>query len=249
MAHLKFKSPACVPKNGLSDLSLYRKNPQSHIRFEFGLRPQSFPQTTQEWFLLAKEADGCTKSSIEWLREGLLDLERFCRFNGLPTDLCQLQREHILAWLISLRHRNDFHGRGKKLKSSTMNSRWRAVRLFFRWCHETGRIQADPTVGIKGPKPGKTLIPVFQEHHIQAMLQLCPPNTWWGCRDRAIILTLLLTGIRVGELANLTLSSVNLQDRYVTVLGKGNKERKVYLEKRLIKALIDWLEVRSRSIW
>jgi len=78
------------------------------------------------------------------------------------------------------------------------------------------------------------------------MLRLCPPNTWWGCRDRAIILTLLLTGIRLEELASLTLTSINLNDHYIKVLGKGNKERKVYIEKRLAKVLIDWLIVRSR---
>jgi integrase/recombinase XerC/integrase/recombinase XerD len=79
------------------------------------------------------------------------------------------------------------------------------------------------------------------------MLWLCPPNTWWGARDRAILLSLLLTGIRLEELSKLTLHSINLSDRYIRVRGKGNEERKIYLEQCLAKALIGWLMMRPQS--
>ena len=129
-----------------------------------------------------------------------------------------------------------------------MNNRWRAVRLFYNWCYEKGIIKENPCGFIKTPKPDKRIIPTFKEHHIRTLLYLCPPNRWWGARDRAIILTLLLTGIRLEELAGLTLSSLNFKEMWMRVRGKGNKERKVYIEKRLLDALINWLIWREKIL-
>ena len=208
-------------------------------------RPTAFPRSLEEFFLLAKEADGCSPRTIEWLSGSLRDLRRFCAAHGFPTDLSQLRQEHILAWLVNLRSRRG--QRGQPLKQNTLNDHWRAIRLFYNWAYETGKIDQNPCAGIKGPKPQKTLISVFKEHHIRAMLYLCPPTIWWGARDRAMVLTLLLTGVRLQELAGLTLSSINFRERYIRVLGKGNKERKIYLDRRLAKALLDWLMFRPKT--
>ncbi|MCX5999845.1 MAG: tyrosine-type recombinase/integrase [Chloroflexi bacterium] len=141
-----------------------------------------------------------------------------------------------------------------RLKPNTLNNYWRAVRLFYNWSHQTGRMKRNPTAGIKGPGAAKTLIATFQPDHIEAMLTLCLPNTWWGIRDRAILITFLLTGVRLGELVNLTVSSLNMKDGndYMVVAGKGSRRsgtrvRRVYLDPRVRLALLDWLEVRPAS--
>lgn len=194
-----------------------------------GRRQSALP--VHDWFLLAKEADGCSQGTIDWLKGALSDLERFCAANGFPTDLAKLRQEHVLAWLVDLRKRTYRNNNGKKLKQNSTNNYWRAVRLFYNWCLETGKLKKTPIAGIKGPKPEQVLIPVFKPHHVQVMLRFCPPNTWWGARDKAIVLTLLLTGTRLAEMANLKLSSISFNEHYIRVKGKGNKERKIHMER------------------
>jgi len=92
---------------------------------------------------------------------------------------------------------------------------------------------------------GSIVIPVFHPEHVKALLYLCPPNTWWGARDRAIILTLLHTGIRLSELTGLQLSDLNFTSDCIRVWGKGDKERTIYLAPEAQQAILRYLRHRS----
>ncbi|MDY6833452.1 MAG: tyrosine-type recombinase/integrase [Chloroflexota bacterium] len=214
-----------------------------------------------EWFLLTREADGCSKSTLRWFSSSLKDLLTFCETEGFPTDLANLESEHLIAWLVHLRNRTDKnpdHHSTNKLKQNTMNGYWRGVKRFYKWGIETGKLEYDPTIGIKGPKAKRSFVPVFKEHHVAAMLDLCPPNTPWGARDRAIIITLLLTGVRREELVSMRLTELDMEHHRITVRGKGSnqkgsKERTVYLDRKVMRAILDWLMFRpdngSDALW
>ena len=91
---------------------------------------------------------------------------------------------------------------------------------------------------------GRPAIPTFKPEHIKALLLLCPPNRLWGARDRAIILTLLHTGIRRGELCSLRLEDVDFNREEIKVTGKGDKARRVYLSPEAQKAILGYLRLR-----
>jgi len=92
------------------------------------------------------------------------------------------------------------------VSKSILNSRFHALRAFFNWCVAEAIVVRSPMSNIRTPSVGSIVIPVFSPEHVKALLYLCPPNTWWGARDQAIILTLLHTGIRLSELTGLKLS-------------------------------------------
>lgn len=77
------------------------------------------------------------------------------------------------------------------------------------------------------------------------MLRLCPPNTLWGVRDRTITLTLLHTGIRRGELAGLSKQDIDFQRDTLTVTGKGERTRRVYVAPEAQKAILSYLRLRK----
>jgi len=67
-------------------------------------------------------------------------------------------------------------------------------------------------------------------------------------RDYAILQLFLQTGIRVAELANLTLSDIDLNARTILINGKGKKQRLIYLEKKATQALKAYLDARMHSL-
>ncbi len=81
---------------------------------------------------------------------------------------------------------------------------------------------------------------------MQALLRAIERSTWTGTRNWAMLLTFLDGMLRLSELINLELSDVNLPARSIRVRhGKGDRERVVFMGKRLTKALQEWLQVRG----
>jgi site-specific recombinase XerD len=72
-----------------------------------------------------------------------------------------------------------------------------------------------------------TIIPTFSDEQLQALLAVPDKRTWLGIRDRAILLLLLDTLIRVSELVGLDAEDVDLDEGMIRVMGKGWKERRV----------------------
>jgi integrase/recombinase XerD len=77
------------------------------------------------------------------------------------------------------------------------------------------------------PRVPKTIIPTFSDGQLQALLAVPDKRTWLGIRDRAILLVLLDTLIRVSELVGLDAEDVDLDEGLIRVRGKGGKERLV----------------------
>jgi site-specific recombinase XerD len=188
-------------------------------------------------FILAKKVEGRSNRTLEWYQESMVDFASFCASNGFDPSPGEVKPFHVRAWLASLQTR----GLGK----ATINNRFRAFSSFISWSIGEGIINDTPLKNIRAPSVGKTVIPIFNADHVGAMLYLCPPNTWWGSRDRAIILTLLQTGVRLSELCGLTVTDVNFNQEDIKVKGKGNKERRVYLDKEAQRAIVGWLRHRT----
>jgi len=98
---------------------------------------------------------------------------------------------------------------------------------------------------IRPPKVPRKVVQVFTREHIERLLSLCPPVNLLIARNRAILLMLLGTGLRRFELARLELEDVDLAHECVKVMGKGQKERRVYLARAIIRALLGYIAFRK----
>ncbi|GEK48054.1 tyrosine recombinase XerD [Bisbaumannia pacifica] len=113
-----------------------------------------------------------------------------------------------------------------------------SLRRFYRWALMTERLSADPLAGVRLPKVRPNLPNTLDEAEVERLLAAPDTDTPLGLRDRAMLEVLYGCGLRVSELVNLSLASVNLRQGVVRVLGKGDKERLVPLGEEGIA----WLE-------
>lgn len=121
-------------------------------------------------------------------------------------------------------------------------ARFRALRSFLNWCKKQGYIVASP-LNIKPPRLPEKVIPDFTTEDIKAMLKACDGTM--ALRDRALVLFLYDTGIRLGEVQRMTLGDLNLIGHQVTIHGKGNKQRVLHISDTTTKAV--WLYLKSRK--
>ena len=119
-----------------------------------------------------------------------------------------------------------------------------AIREYFRYLEGVGVIAKSPTAGIDTPKREKHTRQFLRSDEYTKMLSLAGGNP----RDYAILQVFLQTGIRVSELAHLTLADVDVLKPAITVRGKGSVEREIALEKRGVQAVKNYLAVRPESL-
>jgi integrase/recombinase XerC len=134
---------------------------------------------------------------------------------------------------------------GRDYSRKTVARHIAALRSFHRFLCREQLIETNPFVGIRTPKLEKRLPQFLDVPEVNSLLQL-PANTLLGRRDRAILELLYGTGVRVSELTGLSLSNLDLSDRYILVFGKGAKERIVPIGKMAADALANYL-LDSRS--
>ncbi len=117
-----------------------------------------------------------------------------------------------------------------------------AIRAFFAWLAEAGRIPANPAESLRLPKRPRSLPKVLSREEVAALLDYRPEGGGWrAARDRALLETLYSTGARISEMAALDLGDIDLDDGTVLLKGKGRKERIAGLGAPCREALEDYL--------
>ena len=104
-----------------------------------------------------------------------------------------------------------------------------SLRNFFDWCVQEGEISENPCDRVDAPKLGKYLPSVLTVEEVSAIMESVDLRGPFGKRDRAILEVLYGCGLRVSEAAGLRISHVHLNEGFVDVIGKGDKQRLVPL--------------------
>lgn len=139
------------------------------------------------------------------------------------------------------RYRNRY---GRQDAPKTQNNHLAAVKLFFKYLHDSGLIPSDPAGGLEYVREPKTLPHVvLNNQEVKKLLRQCDTNTILGYRDRALLELLYSTGIRRSELINLKPGDVNPEEGFVRVnAGKGNKDRVVPLGRIACKYVENYIK-------
>jgi site-specific recombinase XerD len=137
---------------------------------------------------------------------------------------------------------------GRGLRATSIQRKLAALRAFFRYLRNTGRIQRDPSSLVKGPKAPSRIPHFLTVAQVTSLLELPFEDGFLGARDRAILEFLYSTGCRVAEVAEMRLARIDLADGHVRVLGKGKKERLAMLGTKAREAILAWLPQRKRKL-
>jgi len=119
-----------------------------------------------------------------------------------------------------------------------------SLRSFFDWCIQEGEVKENPCDRVDAPKLGKYLPAVLSLEEVEAILESVDLKAPFGKRNRAILEVLYGCGLRVSEAATLRVSHVYLDEGFVNVIGKGNKQRLVPLGEMAADAIRAYLEDR-----
>ena len=137
-----------------------------------------------------------------------------------------------------------FSSRSEDLSKRSQARAISALRSFFDWMILEGLRSDNPCENVDSPKLGRYLPAVLSIEEVDAIIESTDPSTVKGIRDRAILETLYGSGLRVSEAVNLRISDVYLEERFLRIIGKGDKQRIVPIGGSQAQAIEAWLEVR-----
>lgn len=135
------------------------------------------------------------------------------RFAAFAPDVNRITRAKVTKWLKSL-----------TCAAGTARSYFTAVRGFCQWLVLEGKLDKDPTLGIRPPKKPDYLPRALEPWEVSAVLRACKDQ-----RERLMVHLMVGEGFRCCEVARLTIADVDTRRGLVTVHGKGDKYRTVPL--------------------
>jgi integrase/recombinase XerC len=157
-----------------------------------------------------------------------------CRFVELVnTELDQVRGHHIDGYVARL------HSKG--LAPRSLQRSISSVRSFFSYLVANRLLPANPAANARAPK-SRNRLPKALDADRAAQLFQYTAETPLQKRDKAMIELLYGSGLRLAEMVGVNVADLDLREGFVTVLGKGQKTRKVPLGSHCISALKDWLE-------
>ena len=179
-------------------------------------------------FLAAKRVEGCSEKTVRYYDSTIRNV-----LTAVCKDIKQITTDDLRMYL------DEYQKRSNASKVTIDNIR-RILSSFFSWLEDEDYIVKSPVRRIHKVKTCKTV----KETYSDEALELMRDNS--ECiRDLAIIDILASTGMRVGELVKLNRGDIDFENRECIVLGKGNKQRKVYFDARTKIHLQSYLRLRT----
>ncbi len=207
--------------------------------------------TLIDYYATAKQVKGCSKKTLVGVKSNLGKFLRFLESRGHSLKLADLTIHDARAYVASLQgtvtkyegHRLTPPHPDTTFSPQTVHTHVRALRAFSNWLYNEGYSKSVIFELLELPKLPKTKIQVLSPEEIQTVLSTINPDTVKGARLLAMVLLLLDTGIRAGELVGLKLADVDWNRGVFKVFGKGAKERFVPIGSTAKQALHRYIQV------
>src|SRR6204780_1426259 len=168
-------------------------------------------------------------------RRDLTALAAFCERRAI-AGWTAVEHAHLRTFAASA------HAAG--IAPRSIQRRLSAVRTFYEFLLREGHCALNPARGVQAPKTQKRLPDTLDADQMARLLSFRADDTL-SARDKAIMELFYSSGLRLSELVHLRLGAVDLKDRTVSVIGKGNKGRIVPVGRQAIGALKAWMKQRA----
>ncbi len=179
-------------------------------------------------FLAAKRVEGCSEKTVRYYDSTIRNV-----LATIGKDIPTITTDDLRMYL-------DGYQKRSNASKVTIDNIRRILSSFFAWLEDEDYIIKSPVRRIHKVKTCKTV----KETYTDEALELMRDHS--ECvRDLAIIDMLASTGMRVGELVKLNRADIDFENRECVVLGKGNKQRKVYFDARTKIHLLAYLKTRT----
>ena len=162
------------------------------------------------------------------------DVEKFLIWADVAPE--KVQPENLLDYLSTK----------KSLSERSQSRMLSALRNFYGWMLVEGYMDENPCDKVDMPKLGVYLPSVLSVEEVAAIIDSVGRTDWIGLRDKAILEVLYGCGLRVSEAVGLRISGLYLDEGFIRIIGKGNKERLVPLGDMACDAIRDYLDARPQ---
>jgi len=171
------------------------------------------------------------------------DLSQFFKYIDEAYNIkipSEVKSQMIRSWVIELMDHNT--------SSRSVNRKLSTLKSYYKYLRREGLLKENPMLKVSVPKVKSRLPSYMEQEDMKALFsdKMFDIN-FVGVRNRLILMLLYYTGMRRGELIGLQLSSFDPFNRTLKVLGKGNKERIIPINKELISLIEEYLNIMKKE--
>jgi site-specific recombinase XerD len=184
----------------------------------------------------ALRAQNKSPRTIVGYLEGVRLFEDFLAQGGSNLGADEIRRAEVEAFIAKQLER---------WTPATARTRYRSLQQFFRFLMDESVCTISPMLNMKPPAVPESPPPVLTDDELRRLLRVCEGKRFVDRRDQAIIRLLLDTGMRLAELAALTVDDLDLEQDLAVVLGKGRRPRACPFGARTGAALDRYVRARA----
>ncbi len=168
---------------------------------------------------------------------------KFDKFLGGCTNVEAVQAEDLRRYIRHLQEHPKWfnhptikqdHG---NLSDNSIASYVRSIRSLFSWLKREKFIADNPFEQVKPPKTTERIVDPLTSKDVSKLLKTIPRKEYTGYRDSCVIITMYGTGLRISEIIGVYKSNINFDSGQIKVVGKGKKERSLFMSASVFKAL------------
>jgi len=193
-------------------------------------------QLLDEFIKFLQFEKGLSKNTISAYKNDLFQYFSFLK--KIDKTIHNVSSDDLTEFLWQLKQQN--------LRPNSIYRKASCVTQFHKFLVSENITTNNPVEGMMRPKLQRKLPTVLTVEEVDKLLSF-QPKKFNDIRNKAMIEVLYATGLRVSELVNLTFEQLDLENRYIRVIGKGGKERIVLLNKKSVDALKEWIKIRDKK--
>lgn len=174
---------------------------------------------------------GLSANTLEAYRRDILKFKGY--LEKKETKLTDFKRDDLVLFIDDLRNSGN--------QASTLARRIASLRGFCRFLLIEGIIKGDPIENLSTPKGWKRIPKIIGLEEVSDLLRI-PCDKKLSMRDRAMLETIYSSGLRASEVVNIKMGDINFEGGFMTVKGKGSKERVVPINEAAMATILNYIE-------
>jgi len=181
-----------------------------------------------------------SEHTVRSYHDDLVAFSQYLKDQFGNLGLTEVSSSIVRSWLADLKN--------KQLSSRSINRKISVLKSFFKFQLKEGKIELTPMGKIISPKTSKRLPVYVEEKDINTLFSYVEfPDNWQGKTDRLLIQIFYNTGIRLSELIGIKENHVDVGKNNIKVLGKGNKERIIPINKTMADTIKEYMQEKREK--
>ena len=200
-----------------------------------------------DYYEVCNRSESKSPKTVDWYTANLRQFQYYLHSRHLSNSIGCIDISILREYALYLLKKNKFVNhpytpeKPQLISASTVHGHIRTLRAFFSWLMREGFIEKDIGKSLRLPKVENKVVSTLSNEEIKAILNTLNPTNPCDARNQTMVMVLLDSGLRIGELIGLKMGDLHMDEGFLKVMGKGRKERIVPIGNSAQKALQRYL--------